>query len=620
MRSSTISGVKAKPMQNQLWNKRRRSQRGMGMAVTMLVLLGILTITLIGTVGSSGGRGYSGILGLTDSALQSSSARTQSAASFNMAESGIQYTLAWLGSVSKVRPPVGNAQAPTGWDFSTVNGRGVVTPDPNTPGSYFAVRIYPDAYNTDAASPTSNQKKYLIESVGVSGGRTTIVQAYVGQGSLAQYLVLLNSWNDPNNYWVSGLTTFDGPVHDNNANGTPENVLWKSAPGTSPMFNYNGDDAYTTSGTNGINWWKDQFNTPGAPQVSPDGTQNQWLNVAVGGAGSVHTGTPVVPFPTSSTLQKSAALGSTSATNPSGVTLCPGGGIYVEGNVDEMALSATGPGNTVQVITVTQGSTVQRVTIDPAAGTKLETQQPDGTWQQTATLSGTTNGVVYVDGNVGAQGDPKTGGLHGVVADNAVDGNGSVTHNNGLTVVTPQSDANGNPVNCNLDGSITYSTERQVAKDAGGNPEYIDVNGNPTHDPTQGTPVYVPESSDPNFLGKAGTLGLISNNVLVTKQDYAGNALTNFEMDGTVLASGLYDADHFDDRPVGLWENMGGYLSSTVGTFGEFDNNTLKLIDGFNTQFNYDARMRNNPPPFFPTTGYTYSIISWHQVAAPLEP
>lgn len=581
----------------------------MTMVITMLVLLGILTLTLIGTTGSSGSHGYNGILGMTDNALQSSSMRTKASSSLNMAESGVQYTLAWLGT--RAQPPVGQAQAPTGWEFVTVNGRGVVTPDPSDPNSYFAVRIYPDYYNEDTSSPTSNNKKYLIESVGVSGGTATIVQAYVRQGSLAQYLVLLNSWNNAGNYWVSGLTTFDGPVHDNNANGQPENVLWKSAPGTVPMFNYTGSDAYTTSGTNGIAWWKDQFNTRGEPQVNPDGTQNQWLNVAAGGAASVHTGTPVVPFPTSSSLQKNAATNGV-VLNPSGVTLCPGGGLYVEGDVDEMALSTSGVKNTVQVMTITQGSVVQRVTIDPASGTKLETQQLNGTWLQTGFLPSTGNGVVYVDGNIGAQGDPKTGGLHGQVADNALDASGSVTHNNGLTIATPQADS------CNVDGSITYSTKRQVTKDSSGNPEYIDVNGSPTSDPAKGTPVYASEGSDPNFVSKAGTLGLISNNVLVTTKDSTGAALTNFEMDGTVLASGLYDADHFDSRAVGLWENMGGYLSSTVGTFGQF-NNSLQLDHGFNTQFNYDARMRNNPPPFFPTTGYTYSIISWHQVAQPLE-
>ncbi len=587
----------------------------MSMVITMLVLMGILTLTLIGTTGSNSSHGYQGILGMTDNALQASSARTKSASSFNMAESGVQYTLAWLGSRSQ--PPVGNAQAPVGWDFSTVNGRGVVTPDPSDPNSYFAVRIYPDYYNTDVGSPTSNQKKYLIESVGVSGGMVTVVQAYVGQGSLAQYLVLLNSWNNSQNYWVSGLTTFDGPVHDNNANGQPENILWKSAAGTPPMFTYTGSDAYTTSGVNGIAWWKNQpggSQTPPQVVTNPDGSQtNQWLNVAAGGAGSVHTGTPVVPFPTSSSLQKNAATGG-ALLNPKGVTLCPGGGVYVEGDVSEMALSTAGAKNTVQVMTITQGATVQRVTIDPAAGTKLEAQQPDGTWLPTGFLPSAGNGVVYVNGNIGAQGDPKTGGLHGQVADNTLDGGGSLTHNNGMTIATPQTGS------CNLDGSVTYSTKRQVAKDSSGNPKYIDVNGNPTSDPAQGTPVYVPEGSDPNFVSRAGTLGLISNNVLVTKQDSTGAALTNFEMDGTVLASGLYDADHFDDRPVGLWENMGGYLSSTVGTFGQFSNSSLQLVKGFNTQFNYDARMRNNPPPFFPTTGYTYSIISWHQVAQPLEP
>jgi hypothetical protein len=586
----------------------------MGMAVTMLVMLGILTITLIGTVGSNGSHGYNGILGLTDNALQASSARTRANTSFNMAESGVQYTMAWLESRSQ--PPIGNAQAPTGWEFATLNNRGVVIPDPSDPGTYFAVRLYPDFYNTDTSSPTSNNKKYLIESIGVSGGITTIVQAYVGQGSLAQYLVLLDSWNNSNNYWVSGLTTFDGPVHDNNANGVAENVLWKSAAGTSPMFTYTGTDAYSTSGANGIDWWKDQFNTQGTPQVvtNSDGTQtNQWLNVAAGGASTVQTGTAVVPFPTSSALQKNAATNGATL-NSTGVTLCPGGGVYVEGNVSEMALSTAGPNNTTQVMTITQGTTVQRVTIDPATGTTLETQQSDGTWLQTGVISGTPNGVVYVDGNIGTQGDPKTGGLHGVVADNTLNSSGGVTHNNGLTIATPQND------NTNLDGSITYSTKRQVATDSGGNPEYMDVNGNPTNDPTKGTPVYVSEDKDPNFTSKAGTLGLISNNVLVTMQDSTGAAITNFEMDGTVLASGIYDADHFDGRPVGLWENLGGYLSSTVGTFGEFDGNTLQLVAGFNTQFNYDARMRNNPPPFFPVTGHIYNIISWQQVTQTLEP
>ena len=84
------------------------------------------------------------------------------------------------------------------------------------------------------------------------------------------------------------------------------------------------------------------------------------------------------------------------------------------------------------------------------------------------------------DSNIGAQGDPKTGGLHGTVADNSLDASGNLLHNNALTIATPQTS------NINLDGSLTYNTSRQVAKDSSGNPIYIDVNGNRTSNPANG--------------------------------------------------------------------------------------------------------------------------------------
>ncbi len=591
---------------------RRKNRRGMGMAAVMLVLMGILAMTLIGlSATTSGGKGYGGMLGTVTNAVQASNARSQSAAAFNLAESGVQYTISWMAA-QPAPPSNTSAFAPVLWGAGMVGTppRAQISPDPANPGNHFSVRIYPDSYNSDVSSTTSTQKKYLIESVGVSGGVTTVVQAYVGQGSLSKYLVLLDSWNNSGNFWVSGLTTFDGPVHDNNANGVSENVFWTDNGGKSPMFTYTGDDAYSVSSPNGITWWEN-WNPNTTPQVLPNGN-NQWLNVAAGGAGTVQQGTPAVRFPTSSSLQLAAATRG-APTNPTGVTLCPGGGIYIEGDVSDMTLSTSGANNTSQVITVTQGTTVQRVTINPATGlTTLEQKLGNGNWATVSVLTGTTNGVLYCNGNIGAQGDPKTGGLHGQIADNQLDSNGNQLHHNGLTIATPQSD------NCNLDGSILYNTQRQVAKDSSGNPIYIDVNGNHTSDPTKGTPVFVSEDADSNFTSKAGTLGLISNDVLVTESDSAGNPLNNFQMDGTVLASDRYDADHYDGRPVGLWENMGGYLSKNVGTFGVFGGN-LQLTNGFNTQFNYDARMRNTPPPFFPTTGNHYDVISWQQVAQTLE-
>ena len=609
----------------------------MGLVATMLVLMGIMAMMLIGVIGGRGGKSGGSVMDTANNAVQASGARSRSAASFNMAEAGIQYTIAWLSA--QAAPPANTLAFAPGLNYgsgpaaTTVGSpaRSQIIPDGSDPNTYFTVRIYPDTYNGALNSPTSTSKKYLIEAVGVSGGMTTILQVYVRQGSLSQYLVLLNSWNNAGNFWVSGLTTFDGPVHDNNIgsdghgangdpnppDGTPENILWKSTPGTPPMFTYTGNDAYSVSSPTGVSWWKDAFNnqvTPGVILNSDGSTTNQWLNIAAGGASTVKSGTPVVPFPTSSTIQKTAATNGRSSLNSSGASLCPGGGIYIEGSVNEMVMSTTGTANTTQIITLTQGATVQRITINPSANTTvLETQQPDLSWATTESLpSSTTNGVVYVNGNIGAQGDPKTGGLHGTVADNRLDASGNMTHNNALTIATPQDKST------NLDGSVVYNTSRTVATDAGGNPLYVDVNGNPTNDPNKGTPTFVTEDHDPTFTSHAGTLGIISNNVLVTTNDSAGKSLTKFEMDGTVLASGLYDADHFADRPVGLWENMGGYLSSTVGTFGMFGSD-LKLTNGFNTQFNYDARMRNNPPPFFPTTGHQYNTVSWRQVLQTVE-
>ena len=270
-------------------------------------------------------------------------------------------------------------------------------------------------------------------------------------------------------------------------------------------------------------------------------------------------------------MQKNAAIGNAAALNATGVTLCPGGGIYIEGNVDEMALSTSGTNNTNQVITVTQGTTVQRVTINPTTGqTTLESSSRIGPGNDAKhALTSTTNGVSMSTATSARRAIPRPAGCTGQVADNQLDASGNLTHNNALTIATPQTD------NCNLDGSVTYNTSRQVAKDASAaTRSTLMSTATRTSDPGQRhADVTSPKTRTPTSRPKPGHWALISNNVLVTEDGFvAAMPLNNFEMDGTVLASGIYDADHFGSRPVGLWENMGGYLSSTVGTFGVFSN------------------------------------------------
>ncbi|MBV9850328.1 MAG: hypothetical protein JO250_11685 [Armatimonadetes bacterium] len=583
----------------------RRQRRGMALAGTMLVLFGIMTVMLLGSLGLQSGGSGSGVMANTDNAVQLSRARLQSVAAFNLAESGVEYTLQWLNQ-QPAPPNISAAYAPPLWGATSAGNpaRAVVTPDPNFPGNTFSVVIYPDPGNNG-----NDQKKYLIESVGVSGGLTQIVQAYIEVTSLSKWLVLVDKW-PANNWWVSGLSTFDGPVHDNNSDGRNEDVYWKST-ATSPMWTYTGSDAYNVSG-NGVNWWKDNWYNAGAPQSDSD-----WKKILAGGQNTLQTNTDKVTFPASSQTQMNAALnGATppAASAPVGVTVPTGGGLYIHGDVQQMTLSVDNSGN--QVIKVQQtdsngnpytttvtlnassspGSTqvhVDYMVPNGNSGT-YKAASSDQSYAGMASGEGgktfPTNGVVYCDGNIGSQGDPKTGGLAGTVADNTYDASGALAHVNSLSVVTDASK------NCNIDGNLVYNTARQ--KDASGN--------------------YLPENQDPNFTKYAGTLGVVSNTILITTQDASGNAITNLEVDGSILAYNLYDVDQLWTRPIGTWENMGGYLSANMGYFGvgdEYGN----MYSGMATNFNYDARMRNTPPPYFPTTGSQYDVISWQRVSSTLQ-
>lgn len=600
---------------------RKRGQRGMALVGIMIVLLGILTITLLGSLSVGRSQG-SGVMTNTSNAMQMTSARMQSGAAFNMAESGLEYTLQWLNSLPQ--PPSETAAFTPAFQWTSMAATTLHTPivlDPAHSGDNFQVVIYPDTSNLPTGLVTGNpDKSFLIECVGVSGGQTEILQAYVRTTSLSKWLVLVNNWTS-GNYWVGGLSTFDGPVHDNNfsndgsglPNGMLENVAWYDAnadPVAHPIFTYNGFDAYESSGP-GVNWYRDNnFGSTSSP------TGDEWKYAATGGQNSVSYNAAIVPFPANSSRQEYAARGLPPPADgsiavlpalPHGVTINAGGGITVGGDVDQMTMSADPINSANQVIEVYQANAITgkedytKITLNTATDrTVLQTGTVPG-GQRTNTgvvlnavqplpVAGLTNGVVFCDGNIGAQGDPKTGGLSGVIADNAVSGS-TVTHSNKLTIATSLSK------NLNIDGNVTYNTGR--LKDAQGN--------------------YKTEASDPNFVQKAGTLGVVSNNILITLKGPSGSSLTDVETDGTFFANGVFDVDHYANRPAQNWENMGGYLSKTVGIFGVFNSSSGKIVSGMNNQFNYDARMRDNPPPFFPTGGSVYDVLSWKRVSQTLD-
>ena len=573
----------------------------MAFALTMLVLLGLMAAMLIGITlipGTSGG----GAAATAGNSLQMTATRAQSATAAELAASGVELTLQWLHD-QPTPPSQTQAFAPTLWGASLAGSpqRAVVNyPDA---AHTFSIRIYPGGGNSSTAP-----KRYLIEAIGTSGASVQqVVQATVQQVSFAKY----NYFSDqsaPDAYWISGVTSFDGPVHCNNSNpdgsagGVVNNILWKTG-APQMIFSDGAADAVTLSGAR-IAWFLGTPTIATSPHTTTD-----WSSLAAGGAVSVHCGTPVITFPTDSTPQKLAALAGASAPTVTGVTLPSSGGgglvtnllngvltsgtnggamiggIYVHGDVKEMTL-AVGASN-VQSVTIQQQDGVGPFTTTvllngPLNQTTVVVTRPLALPFVTF-YTGLGNGVIYCDGNIGSQLAPKSGGLHGTILDNQV--LGALLPSNHLTIATDAGK------NMNIDGSLQYSALLSL-------------------------PLTQPLNTI--LTQQAGTLGLISNTIEVVDRDSNNVALTTVEVDAAILAFNTCDATDLTTRPLGAFKQVGSFIVRHGGGFGTVSAGGL-LTSGLTTERHYDARLATNPPPVFPTTTTQYDILSWSSVGQTLE-
>lgn len=649
--------------------RRRRRQRGMALAAGMLVMLGILSLVLVGVL--AGTHGSTGILNLTGNGEQSINQQMQTAAAFNTAEAGVEYALEWMHNQSGP-PNLTRATSLSALDRNFGGGY-------NLNGGTFTVWIFPDAANSQIIANANGQdapRKYLIQSTSLCNGVSQTVQAYVSLTSFGKYAFFTD--RDPSNiYWVGGLNSFDGPTHFNGSDGVPTNVVWVDG---KPIFNYNGNEAFTYS--KGVNWYHNSQNSgQQAPQViNANGTQtDQFLNVAKIGNPGVNL-VPQIPLPPSSLKQQYAALGQTmpdganpppppgapGAVSPSGITIIPGGGIYIHSanstdntssgaaaananattDVQQMVLSVDSSGN--QVITIQQnndaGALMQtQITLDRVSGvtrTKAGAYNSSShafTMSSLPNVPGVGNGVIYSDGNIGStqqfgdsNGNPQTygpntapgQGLSGVIADNQA-----------LTIATyadPDQSKTGNK-NINLNGSVTYNTPRAKDRTGAFLPETDPANTDPAH----------PELG--KFMQKAGTLGLVANTVQIADNNAAGQSLGDTELDATTLVQNTlrtvdYNAYYVDQnssnsfytfygnpsyyahylRQPHKFSCMGGEIASVRGALGTFNSATLQSVSGFSGDYSYDARLASAPPPFFPTTSSQYQVLSWQRVTVPL--
>lgn len=646
--------------------RRRPGTKAMALVGVMMVLMLILAATLIGFAKMNGNSG--GDLGSTsNNTLLMAKTRINVMQAESLADTGLRAAVQWISERSK--PPINTtAFTPvmvTPDNFFVDSGRTDVNkwtvvnfaPDPTTPTEgQFKVRFYPHSDNAVAS-----QRSYLVESIGTYKGQTRVARADIKQKTFAQYAYFTDDVGP--GAFIAGKTIFNGPVHVNNSNGADVNIVWDSdEPDTnkSRIFQWNGDNAFTMWNNGGANatktkWQKD---TPGN-YVNPSTAANWKQVITPKDDGTARTGPtmvsdkiamPVGNGVLKSVDQRDAALGGYSEASvpagsgvyvPSsgGLSAAGGavtGGVYIKGQVDDMVLEAAGTGNRDQIAYIYQDNSLTKwkLTMTAAGTTKLEkftrasTTVPFATSNATGfprNYTGATNGVIYSYDDIGDY-TTGTGGLSGTVANSQVDGQGNPTDLAKLSICTrveqgTQGVSRIDNYKCiNIDGNILYANAGTTASvapaDAGvlglvagqvriTNKAELVENGVPTGSPT--------------ITG-------FKNRAASEEGTFAdGATLDTLAVHATLMAYDKILVDNYDTRPVGAFRLLGGYIAQIGSPFGlslgGADPLTMfNVRNGFQRILNYDRRVADEPPPFFPGTGQIYEVISYQRLLAPLQP
>lgn len=411
---------------------------------------------------------------------------------------------------------------------------------------------YSVAAYPDAGNPGAVLKKYVIVAEGTAEGRKEKIQLVIRQSSFGKYAYFTDKETSSvsgGRIWFYGGDRIRGPAHSNNKDGSEFQVNWGAA--TQPIF----EDQVTSVG---------DFITyaPNNPN-----TEANFAKIYKGGSRGYELGVDEIPLPSSSDMQKIAAWGPNgSFPTTNGVYVPTGGGIYIRGDA-AVVMQLDGLGR--QQFRITQGSTTTTLTVDKQNGVTYR-QVNSGT---ITTLPGAGNGVVYSTGNITS--------LSGTIADNIVGGSpAGVTHRSAYTIATD--------VNNNKNITVT----------------------NPIVHKTAFNPEIAPQAASNLY---SGTMGLIGRNVTI-----AAGAPKNMEIDAVILAgsSSTTDgsfgvADYNTKVPTGTLKVLGGIIQKARGAVGTLSGNVIGT--GYTKDYWYDARMADNPPPFFPTTG-GYDKISWRRV------
>lgn len=136
-------------------------------------------------------------------------------------------------------------------------------------------------------------------------------------------------------------------------------------------------------------------------------------------------------------------------------------------------------------------------------------------------------------------------------------------------------------------GKVTLATEGSI---------YID-----------GSVLYSDKEKD--ILGIISEKDIIVNTDPYTKKDFEINALL-MSLNGSFY---VYNYNYGIYR--GTLKILGGLIQYNRGPVGTFNSTTGLVSTGYNKDYNYDSKLKNIPPPNFPTTG-NIILLSIHDSAA----
>ena len=244
------------------------------------------------------------------------------------------------------------------------------------------------------------------------------------------------------------------------------------------------------------------------------------------------------------------------------------GGIYVQGDVNNLTLSVAG---STAVYTLVQGGTTTTVTVDRANNQTTVTSNgwrtpPSGGGCPGAAQGPNTRTFTGVPKGFQGPGNPNATMIY--VNGNVLGASGTLQQNEQSTVVAA--------------GSITISNNIQYQTP----PNPSDPNSNPA-----------------NVLGLYASGGDIiigptaPNNVTIQAVLMAGNTSSGYN-------SSVYVQNYNQGSPRGNVNLLGGMIEKYYGPFGTFNSQSGQQQTGYGRAFTYDTRMsRGFTPPYFPTTG-----------------